>query len=88
MIDVEHFRVRVTQDAMTETLRAHWLRRAEDFERARPRRSDFTGRVTQAELLERDARLAAIALACRRRALLALGERLSPEDEALLRGAA
>ena len=32
-IDIEHFRARVLQDALTEATATYWLRRAQDFER-------------------------------------------------------
>ncbi len=35
MIDVEHFRARVMQDALTEATSGYWQRRADDFDAAR-----------------------------------------------------
>lgn len=65
-----HFRLRVLQDAYVEASVAYWSDRAEQLEDARPRRGDFHGHATAAELQERDARLAADAQACRNRAAL------------------
>ncbi len=83
-LDPDHLRARVVQDAMAQATSVHWHRRARDFEWARPRSGDYTGRATPVELAEQDARLAAVAAACRHRAELALGERLSPEEEQLV----
>lgn len=65
-----HFLHRVLQDFYLELDATYWRRRAEQLEAARPRPGDFHGQSTRAELTARDARLAAAALACRRRAAL------------------
>ena len=69
---MEHFRGRVVQDALTEATGHYWRRRAEMLEAARPRPTDWPGRATPEELAERDASLAAAALACRERAAVSL----------------
>lgn len=69
---VENFRRRVLQDALLEAEAAYWLRRAEAFEAARPRPGEYVGQATPLELAARDDRLVTTALACRRRAQLAL----------------
>lgn len=74
---LERFRVRVLQDALAEAEAATWDRRAETFEAARPRPDDFTGLATPDELLAREARLTAVARACRARAALIRLERAS-----------
>jgi hypothetical protein len=62
------------REALNDALACTWRRRAEWFEWARPRLSDFNGNATAAELAERDRKLAAQALACRNKAaLLELG---------------
>lgn len=61
----EQIRYRFLRDAFREATAAHWRKRGADFEWARPRPSDFTGRATAAELAARDARLASLARACR-----------------------
>ena len=72
-LDVEHFRLRVLSDALSEASHCYWLRRAAAFEAARPKPvDDFAGRASQAELAGQDAELAAIATACRNRAAVAL----------------
>jgi hypothetical protein len=78
---VDHFRRRVLQDAMAEATNNYWQRRADTFERARPRPGDFRGQATDADLAEADRRCAAAALACRQRATLA---DLQPDGEAEL----
>ena len=69
---VEHFRARVVQDALAEADAAYWLRRADAFDAARPRRGDFHGRASRQELAQRDQRLAETAAACRARAAVSL----------------
>lgn len=69
---VDHFQHRVLQDALAQATRSYWLRRAAVWEAARPRRGDFTGQASIAELVEADQRCAETALACRRRAEVSL----------------
>lgn len=76
---LEHFQRRVLQDALTEATAAYWLRRARDFDAARPQRGEFHGQADHAELDARDARAAATALACRRRASISLGAEADPD---------
>lgn len=59
---------RVIADAWLEGSRIYWERRAATLEAARPRRGDFNGRATPAEIVERYQRLTAAAAACRARA--------------------
>ena len=85
---VQHFRARVLQDALTEATAAYWERRAAMFEWARPRRGDFVGQATPAELADADARCAMIAENCRRHAKLLRSlypEPISAEVWAVLR---
>jgi hypothetical protein len=72
------FRRRVIQDAYAEASAAQWRRRAATFEWARPRRGDYPGHASRADLAARDRRLAAIAEACRNRAQLALIPEVGP----------
>lgn len=69
---LEHFQHRVLQDALNEATATYWLKRAEDFERARPRPGEFRGQARAEDLAEADARCAAIAQACRERAEVSL----------------
>lgn len=65
---VDHFQRRVLNEALLDASATYWRRRAAMFEWARPRPTDYPGRATPAERRERDARLAALAQACRNRA--------------------
>ncbi|GAA1543518.1 hypothetical protein [Nocardioides humi] len=67
----EHGTRRALQEALAAGLRSTWLRRAEEFERARPRPGDYVGRSTPEERAARDRRLARMAEMCRHRASLA-----------------
>lgn len=62
---LDNFRRRVVQDALAEATRDYWLRRAADFEAARPTRLDYAGRATAADLAEADRRCRETARACR-----------------------
>jgi hypothetical protein len=61
---------RALADAWVEGHAAQWERRARQLEAARPRRGDFTGRATSADLVAAYDRLTAAAAACRARAQL------------------
>lgn len=69
--NVEHFRQRVLQDALSEAMASYWQRRAQMLEWAMPRAGEFHGRATRAELEGRCARLRVEADACRNRARVA-----------------
>lgn len=78
---VEHFRARVLQDALNEGLSRHWLRRAEDFENARPRLDDFHGEATTDQLRAKWHELTLVANACRARAQVAPLDDIHPDVE-------
>ena len=61
----ERLAVRAVQEALTAAVPAYWLRRAAEYEDARPRPGDWPGTATEAELAERWQRLTATAEACR-----------------------
>lgn len=67
---LENLLRRVIQDACQEARADYWDRRAEEFERARPKPGDRTGRATPEQIAEQDRRMAATAEACRQRAQL------------------
>lgn len=67
-IDVEHFRARVAQDALTDATAAFWRRRAADLEDARPREGDYPGKATEGALALRWMHLTQAANLCRHRA--------------------
>lgn len=79
--NVDHFIARNIQDAMAQATAQHWLRRAEEFEQAKPRPSDFRGRASDAQIAARAEGLAAKADACRSRAAVCS---LSEDEQAMI----
>ena len=65
---IDHMQRRVLQDCIIEQTRRYWIKRAEQFEAARPKHGDFTGRMTREELSAQWCRLTTIANACRSKA--------------------
>lgn len=88
--DLDHFTRRLLQDALNEARRSWWLKRAEDFERAKPRPGDFNGRATIEQLRARWRWCHATAQACRNKAaLIAMtADEFQAEVDALLDGEA
>jgi hypothetical protein len=74
-LDLDHFRARLLQDALTEATAAYWLRRAEQFEAAAPKLDEYHGTATRDELNEAWARCHATALACSNHAQFLMAER-------------
>ncbi|WP_193607139.1 hypothetical protein [Nocardioides lijunqiniae] len=71
LADVERFTRRVILDALNDATRIWWLKRAEDFERAKPRPGDdFNGAATIEELRARWQWCHDTAQACRNKAVL------------------
>lgn len=69
-IEISQHAVRMLEDAITEAMPWHWIRRADDLENARPRPGDFNGLATAAELAARDDQLREQVAACREHAEL------------------
>ncbi len=69
---VDHFRHRVIADALAEATSTYWLKRADDFEWARPSLADFPGDVTLDQRRMRWRELTKVATACRNRATVSL----------------
>jgi hypothetical protein len=68
-IDIdEQLRKRATQQAILAAEAWHWAKRAEEFDAAAPRPTDFNGRATAAQLAAATERCRATALACLRKA--------------------
>jgi hypothetical protein len=65
---LEHFQMRVLQDALNEATASYWLRRADQFEEAKPTLADHRGQATTAELSVQWRELDRVARACRERA--------------------
>jgi hypothetical protein len=77
-IDLDHFRARVLQDALTEATAMHWLGRSQAFRDAAPRRADFHGNASRDELSAAYQRCMATAAACHAHARLLFDGR--PEE--------
>jgi hypothetical protein len=77
-IDIDHFRARILQDALTEATAAYWLHRAEQFEAAAPQPTDYSGHASQEELAEAWVRCKTAAITCRRHAELIMQNRPEP----------
>lgn len=67
-VDIAAFERRVILDAYLDASQAFWEKRARQLEAARPRRGDFTGNATPAEVARQWDRLTECATACRHRA--------------------
>lgn len=83
-LDVDHFVKRLLTDCLAEATRNYWLRRAADFENARPRLGEFHGTATRSELRQRWRELSDMADACRARAQVAPLDEIDPDVEAVL----
>jgi len=75
LVDLDHFRARILQDALTEATAQYWVHRAHQFQQAAPRLGEFRGDATREELNEAWTRCHATAAACRRHAQLLVDER-------------
>jgi hypothetical protein len=65
---VDHFQQRIIREAILDAEAAHWIRRAEALEWARPKAGDWHGQATREELRARYDQLTEEAQACRNRA--------------------
>jgi hypothetical protein len=83
-IDIDHFRARVLQDALTEATAAYWLRRAQAFRHAAPKRRDYPGQASLLDLAAASRRCLDIAKACERQAQLLLSGRPEPISDEVL----
>lgn len=73
---LDHFQHRVIQDALADATSIYWTRRAEAFEAARPRPGDYPGKATLGDLRAADVRCREAAEACRKRARVAVMDRI------------
>lgn len=65
-VDLDHFRARVVQDALTDATAGYWLRRAAQFEWAKSRPGEPLGSDrTEMDRAAHDRELDRIAAACR-----------------------
>ncbi len=84
LIDIDHFRARILQDALTEATAQYWLRRAEQFEEAAPRLDEYRGTATRDELNDAWMRCHEAALACRNHARFLRAEAAEAISEEVL----
>jgi hypothetical protein len=75
----DHFLHRLLTDCLNEATRRWWLKRAAQFEAARPKTADFHGRADREQLREQWLRLTRIAQACRARADVSPLEDIDPD---------
>ena len=73
-IDIDHFRARILQDALTEATAQYWVHRAHQFQQAAPKLGELHGNATREELNEAWTRCYETAAACRAHADLISGE--------------
>lgn len=66
--ELTHFQLCVLRDAFLEAEARYWLKRATQFEAARPRPQDFNGRAAASQLRRRSSALDDVASACRAKA--------------------
>jgi hypothetical protein len=78
VLDLDHFRARILQDALTEATAQYWIHRARQFQQAAPRKGDYHGQATAEELREAWYRCVATSEACLRHADLISGEYPEP----------
>lgn len=88
--ELTHLQRRVVQDAVNSATRSWWLKRAEDFERAKPHPDDYNGQATIEELRARWRWCNETAKACRNKAALVsmLWQEFDDEIAAILDGEA
>jgi hypothetical protein len=83
-IDLDHFRARILQDALTEATAQYWVHRAHQFQQAAPRLGKFHGDATREELNEAWTRCHTTAQACLQRADLLRGDYPEPISDQVL----
>jgi hypothetical protein len=77
IIDFDHFRARILQDALTEATAQYWIHRAYQLQQAAPGPDEFHGNATAEELRQRWTECMDTARACLSHADLV--RQLSPE---------
>jgi hypothetical protein len=77
-IDIDHFRARILQDALSEATAQYWVHRAHQFQQAAPRLGEFHGNATRDELNEAWTRCMNTMQACLSHADLISGEYPEP----------
>jgi hypothetical protein len=77
-IDIDHFRARVLQDALTEATAQYWVHRAHQFQQAAPRLDEYRGQATSEQLTDAWMQCMATMQACLSHANLLRGEYPEP----------
>ena len=77
-LDIDHFRARILQDALTEATAQYWIHRAHQFQQAAPRPDDYGGHASDEQLTDALVRCLTTVAACRRHADLISGEYPEP----------
>ena len=80
-IDIDHFRGRILQDAITEATAQHWVHRAHQFQQAAPKLGEYHGQATRDELNQRWLECMATSQACLDHAELIRQESPEPISE-------
>lgn len=83
VLDLEHFRARVLQDALDQATIGHWLQRHAALSASLPRPEDFVGRASSEELNAREARTRAALTAIERHVYLLQHTYREPSPEVL-----
>jgi hypothetical protein len=84
-LNLDHFRARVLQDALTQAAADYWRHRARTFEDAAPRAGDYRGHATPDDLVAQAIRCKQLAENCRRHAdLIAAPEPIHDDIHAAL----
>jgi hypothetical protein len=77
-LDIDHFRARILQDALTEATAQYWVHRAHQFQQAAPRPDDYRGNATPEQLTDAWVQCMTTVAACRRHGDLVSGEYPEP----------
>jgi len=77
-LDLDRFRARILQDALTEATAQYWIHRAHQFQQAAPRLDEYRGQATRDELNQRWLECMATSQACLNHAELITGEYPEP----------
>jgi hypothetical protein len=83
-IDIDQFRARLLQDALTEATAQYWVHRAHQFQQAAPTLGEYHGQATRDELNQRWLDCMATSQACLNHAELLRTESPEPISDEVL----
>jgi hypothetical protein len=83
-IDLDHFRARILQDALTEATAQYWVHRTHQFQQAAPRLDEYRGQATPEQLTDAWHRCMDTAQACLSHANLLRGDYPEPISDEVL----